>query len=54
MATCKMKRISSIIAKSLKKNHDFEKNDDALLVFVVLYEIDCYKLLLFGVNNFTI
>ena len=35
-------------------NHDFEKIDDALLEHVILYEIDCYIFLLFGVNIFTI
>ena len=40
--------------KKFVYNHDFEKSDDALLEYVILYEKDYYKLLFFGVNNFTI
>ena len=44
--------------KKFEYNHDFvkvfKKSDDALLEYVILYEIDYYKFLLFGVNNFTI
>ena len=35
-------------------NHNFEKNDDDILEYVILYEKDYYKFFLFGVNYFTI